>query len=105
MKSIKGKLQETNPDRVPIFEKNAAAFAKTVVANFKDYEFYTGESMNPDGMVALLNYREDGTTRKLTFFATRQKPLIDLSWVAFFTFWKDGVKEVRPTNSITRSLN
>ena len=64
MKSVKTKLQETNPDRVPIFEKNAAAFAKTVVANFKDYEFYTGESMNPDGMVALLNYREDGTTRK-----------------------------------------
>lgn len=24
---------------------------------------YTGESMNPDGMVALLNYREDGVTR------------------------------------------
>lgn len=28
MKSIKAKLQETNPDRVPAFEKGAAAFAK-----------------------------------------------------------------------------
>jgi len=46
------------------------------VANFKDYEFYTGESMNPDGMVALLNYREDGIT-------------------PYFTFWKDGLKEVK----------
>ena len=33
-----------------------------VLGNFKDYEFYTGESMNPDGMIALLNYREDGST-------------------------------------------
>ena len=24
---------------------------------------YTGESMNADGMVGLLNYREDGVTR------------------------------------------
>lgn len=24
---------------------------------------YTGESMNPDGMIALLDYREDGVTR------------------------------------------
>lgn len=75
MKAVKTKLSETNPERVEAFEKGAAAFAKKLVANFKDYEFvsriiyfllfdytencqkYTGESMNPDGMVALLNYR------------------------------------------------
>lgn len=49
------------------------AYAKTIVANFKDYEFLIGESMNPDGMVMLLNYREDGVT-------------------PFMTFWKDGLK-------------
>ncbi|ORY61180.1 translationally-controlled tumor protein [Leucosporidium creatinivorum] len=76
MKEIKTKLQETNPDRVAAFEKGAQTFAKKVVANFKDYEFYTGESMNPDGMIALLNYREDGTT-------------------PYFSFWKDGLKEVK----------
>jgi hypothetical protein len=27
---------------------------------YQDYEFYTGESMDPAGMVLLLNYREDG---------------------------------------------
>lgn len=54
MKAVKGKLQETNPDRVAAFEKNAAAFAKKIIGNFKDYEFYVGESMNPEGMVALL---------------------------------------------------
>jgi hypothetical protein len=76
MKSVKVKLQETQPDRVQAFEKNASAFAKKIVANFKDFEFYTGESMNPEGMVALLNYREDGVT-------------------PYFTFWKDGLKEIK----------
>ena len=42
----------------------------------QDYEFYTGESMNPDGAVCLLNYREDGTT-------------------PFITYFKDGLKEVK----------
>ena len=54
MKAVKAKLQETNPDRIEAFEKGAAGFAKKVVGNFKDFEFYTGESMNPDGMIALL---------------------------------------------------
>lgn len=45
MKAVKAHLQTTNPDRVPVFEKKAAEFAKKVVTNFKDYEFYTGESM------------------------------------------------------------
>ena len=54
MKAVKAKLQETNPERVAAFEKNAASFAKKIITNFKDYEFYVGESMNPEGMVALL---------------------------------------------------
>jgi len=74
MKAVKAKLQETKPERVEAFEKGAANFAKKIVANFKDYEFYTGESMDVEGMIALLNYRPDGTT-------------------PYFTFWKDGLKE------------
>ncbi|KAL8291804.1 hypothetical protein RQP46_002062 [Phenoliferia psychrophenolica] len=76
MKGIKAHLAETNPERVPAFEKAAAAFAKKVIGSFGDWEFYTGESMNPDGMVALLNYRADGTT-------------------PYFTLWKDGMKGVK----------
>lgn len=57
MKAVKAELQKGKPDRVDAFEKGAAAYAKKIVANFKDFEFYTGESMNPDGMIALLNYR------------------------------------------------
>ncbi|KAJ7638858.1 translationally controlled tumor-associated [Roridomyces roridus] len=73
MKAVKAKLPA---DRVEAFEKGAATYAKKVVANFKDYEFYVGETMNPDGMVALLNYREDGVT-------------------PYLTYWKDGLKEIK----------
>ncbi|KAF8607558.1 translationally controlled tumor-associated [Ceratobasidium sp. AG-I] len=76
MKAVKAKLAESNPERVEAFEKGAAAYAKKIVANFKDFEFYTGESMNPDGLVLLLNYREDGVT-------------------PYFTVWKDGLKSVK----------
>jgi len=54
MKAVKTQLAETNPERVPAFEKGAQVLAKQIVGNFKDYEFYVGESMNPEGMVALL---------------------------------------------------
>ena len=59
MKSVKTKLQETNPERVEAFEKGAQTFAKKLIGNFKDFEFYTGESMNPDGMIALLVSRHE----------------------------------------------
>lgn len=62
MKQIKAKLQESNPDEVAVFEKGAQAYVKKVIGSFKDWEFFTGESMDPDGMLVLLNYREDGTT-------------------------------------------
>ncbi|SCU81789.1 LAFA_0C07184g1_1 [Lachancea sp. 'fantastica'] len=74
MKEIKNKLQETNPDQVTVFEKGAQAYVKKVIGSFKDWEFFTGESMNPDGMLVLLNYREDGTT-------------------PFVAIWKHGVLE------------
>ena len=64
MKAVKKKLQERgkSEDEVKDFETKAQSYAKKIIANFKDWEFYTGESMNPDGMVVLLNYREDGVT-------------------------------------------
>lgn len=56
-------------------EASIQAYAKKMLANFKDYEFFTGESMDPDGMVVLMNYREDGIT-------------------PYMIFWKDGLREV-----------
>lgn len=49
MKTVKSALQKEDESRVEIFEKNAATFAKKIVGNFKDYDFYTGQSGNPDG--------------------------------------------------------
>ncbi|KAJ3332548.1 Translationally-controlled tumor protein [Blyttiomyces sp. JEL0837] len=68
MKAVKTYLAENNPERLPIFESKIQPAVKKILENFKDYEFYVGENMNPEGMVALLNYREDGTTPYLTFF-------------------------------------
>ena len=49
MKTVKAALQKDSPERVEVFEKKAAEFAKKIVGAFKDYDFYTGESGNPDG--------------------------------------------------------
>ncbi|KAF5000404.1 hypothetical protein FGRMN_1734 [Fusarium graminum] len=79
MKAVKAKLQETgaSADTITAFEKGAQGFVKSkILANFKDYEFYTGESMDPDGMVVLLNYREDGVT-------------------PYITVWKHGLTEMK----------
>lgn len=76
MKKVKEALKEkgASDDEVKEFETGAQAFAKKIINNFKDYEFLIGESMDPDGMVVLLNYREDGIT-------------------PFITVWKHGLKE------------
>lgn len=52
MKSVKAALQAAGKteEEVKDFETKAQGFAKKIIANFKDWEFYTGESMNPDGM-------------------------------------------------------
>ncbi|KUI54376.1 hypothetical protein VP1G_01735 [Cytospora mali] len=74
MKSVKTALKEAgkSDEEVKAFETGASKYVKEkLLPSFKDFEFYTGESMNPDGMVALLNYRE------------------------YFIFWKHGMKETK----------
>lgn len=82
MKKLKSSLQEradagdeAAKARLDVFESQAQTFAKKIIGNFKDYEFFTGESMDPDGMVVLMNYREDGVT-------------------PYMIYWRDGLKEV-----------
>ncbi|EFR04254.1 translationally controlled tumor protein [Nannizzia gypsea CBS 118893] len=78
MKSVVEKLKAAgkSEEEVKEFQTGAQAAAKPILGGFKDYETYTGESMNPDGMIVLLNYREDGVT-------------------PYFTFWKHGLKEMK----------
>ncbi|CAH2292239.1 translationally-controlled tumor [Pelobates cultripes] len=63
-----GKLEETNPTRVKPFMTGAAEKIKDILGNFKNYQFLTGEGMNTEAMVALLDFREDGITPFMIFF-------------------------------------
>jgi len=79
MKAVKQHLVSSgkSEEEVKAFESGASKFVKDkILAGFKDWEFYTGESMNPDGMVVLLNYRADGVT-------------------PYVVVWKHGVKEMK----------
>ncbi|KAF1939919.1 translationally controlled tumor-associated [Clathrospora elynae] len=78
MKAVKEGLKKKGADQATIdeFQTKAGAYAKKIIANFKDYEFYTGETMDPNGMIVLLNYREDGVT-------------------PFVTVWKHGLEEMK----------
>ncbi|XP_045150590.1 translationally-controlled tumor protein-like [Echinops telfairi] len=67
MKSIKGQLEEQKPESVKPFLTGAAEQTKHILANFKNYQFSIGENMNPDGTIALLDYREDGVTPYMIF--------------------------------------
>jgi len=78
MKKVKEALKAKGADdaTVKAFETGASAYAKKIIANFKDYEFFMGPSMDADGMIVLLNYREDGVT-------------------PFITVWKHGLTEMK----------
>ncbi|XP_043837286.1 translationally-controlled tumor protein homolog [Dromiciops gliroides] len=68
MKSIKGRLEEHKPDRVQPFMTRAAEQIKHILANFKNYQFFIGINMNPDVMVALLDFCKGGVTPYIIFF-------------------------------------
>lgn len=57
MQKIKAHLEQKNPDRVKPFMTAASNFVKKILSTFDDYEFYTGESMSPEGLVLLKFYK------------------------------------------------
>ncbi|KAH7826455.1 putative translationally controlled tumor protein [Monocercomonoides exilis] len=74
MKRVRDYLQEHNPDRVAGFMADIQVFVKDVLSRFDDFQFFTGESMDSEAMVALMFYKEDGIT-------------------PYFYFFRDGLKE------------
>ncbi|KAG8249101.1 tRNA 2'-phosphotransferase, partial [Homalodisca vitripennis] len=69
MKKLVEKLQESNPDQVDVFKTNMNKVMKDILGRFKDLQFFTGESMDIDGMVALLEYRDiDGDSVPVLMF-------------------------------------
>jgi hypothetical protein len=68
---LKKALEDAQSKDVEVFQKNVASFVKEVLGEFKEYQFFFGESMNPDGMLALMKW--DGETPYMYFF----KPGLD----------------------------
>lgn len=69
MKKLITKLEESNPDQVDVFKTNVNKQMKEILGRFKDLQFFTGESMDCDGMVAMCEYRDiDGTQQPVFMF-------------------------------------
>ncbi|XP_072401293.1 translationally-controlled tumor protein homolog [Diabrotica undecimpunctata] len=69
MKKLVAKLEEKAPDQVDIFKSNMNKVMKDILSRFKELQFFTGESMEIDGMVGLMEYREiDGQSVPVMMF-------------------------------------
>lgn len=55
---VVAKLEEKSPDQVEVFKTNCNTVMKEILGRFKDLQFFTGESMDCDGMIAMLEYRD-----------------------------------------------
>ncbi|KAK2751111.1 hypothetical protein FQN57_000186 [Myotisia sp. PD_48] len=84
VKNLSGHLKKTgaSEEEVTKFQKAALAGFKKLVANYDNYDFMMGASMNPDGIhcatarYVLIDFREDGIT-------------------PYATIWKHGVTEMK----------
>lgn len=57
------KLEEKDPSQVEVFKTNINKVMKDLLTRFKDLQFFTGESMDCEGLIAMLEYRDvDGVS-------------------------------------------
>ena len=68
MKVVKAHLEKTSPDEVDVFMKNIQPFVKQVLGEFKEYQFFTGESCDPEAHIALMKYDDGALAPKMWFF-------------------------------------
>uniref|UniRef100_A0A0K8TQD4 Translationally-controlled tumor protein homolog n=1 Tax=Tabanus bromius TaxID=304241 RepID=A0A0K8TQD4_TABBR len=69
MKKLIAKLEENAPDQIDTFKNNMNKVMKVILGRFKELQFFTGESMDCDGMVAMLEYRDiDGESVPVLMF-------------------------------------
>jgi len=71
-------LNENKPAEAPKFKENVEKFVKKVVGEFKEYQFFCGESMKPDGMLALMRWEDNDDGKSQT---------------PYMYFFKHGLKE------------
>merc|ERR1711992_525098 len=67
MKKVVKYLEDNDMgDQVADFKTNISKVMKEMLGKFKDLQFYTGESMDPDAMILMLEYRDvDGEERPI----------------------------------------
>merc|ERR1712176_1536121 len=67
MKKVVKYLEENDrAGEVDTFKKNINGVMKDLLAKFKDLQFFTGESMDAEAMILMLDYREvDGEERPI----------------------------------------
>jgi len=59
MKKVVKHLEENDmKDQVDAFKTNIQKVMKGLLGNFKELSFYTGESMDPEAMIMMLEYRD-----------------------------------------------
>ncbi|KAG9392754.1 Translationally controlled tumor protein [Carpediemonas membranifera] len=66
VKKILKHLEEKHPDQVADFKANATGFVKYLISNFKEFDFYQGASMDPEGGVVMNMW--EGETPLFIFF-------------------------------------
>jgi hypothetical protein len=76
MKKLVARLEEKSPDEVEVFKTNMNKVMKDILGRFKELQFFTGTSLDIDGIVGLLEYRD-----------------IDGDSVPVFMFFKHGLEE------------
>ena len=52
MKKVKEALEKNgaSEEKIKAFQTGAATYAKKILSNINDYDFFTGSSQDPDGM-------------------------------------------------------
>ncbi|EZA58324.1 hypothetical protein DMN91_006021 [Ooceraea biroi] len=69
MKKLVARLEEKSPDQVEVFKNNMNKVMKDILGRFKELQFFTGTSMDIDGIVGLMEYREiDGESVPVLMF-------------------------------------
>ncbi|CAL1681988.1 unnamed protein product [Lasius platythorax] len=69
MKKLVARLEEKAPDQVDVFKTNMNKVMKDILSRFKELQFFTGSSMDIDGIVGLMEYREiDGDSVPVLMF-------------------------------------
>jgi len=68
MKRVKEYLDENDPDAVQPFMAGCQNFVKDILSDFGEWQFFMSESLDPDSMLILCKYGEDGMTPYFYYF-------------------------------------